>query len=487
MNTVIYLSGLQVQIVVGTGNKSGVNIKSCFNEEAPEGSIINGIVMDVEAFTDFIRDLKRKRIVPAKDVSLVINSTKFMGRNIEMPVMNERKTMGYVAREFSDLGRESDSLYGYICLKQKNKFKKLYAEAIEPEFIKDYIEIFEKAGVKLKGIYSGESAIIGFTGITASSHVKTFQLIIADANSLTNVVWVNGSFYYYNSVRCFHDQGTTEYADDIGRNVSQITQFMKSNQLESHLEKILICGVEDSFIPVCAEAVAASGVNAPVEAFKFKSGGKVENFYQNYVRAASGLIEYNKASNYHNLFLNYEKLKKSAKNESSKKAFIIIGSVVLMMVLLLIASMLYKSGKQRELDKLLDYNESPEMLFNVGYYDTLMARNAFLTGQRESIVGLSENLKSYPRGNTIVLKSFDKCAENYAIVNYNSFNANDGTISITASSGDVESIHKFVQELMKEKMFASVNYTGYQFNEDTKMWDINVTCILAPSAGVKEK
>ena len=50
MNTVIYLANKQIQIVEGTASKGALSVKRYYSVEAPEGSIINGIVMDTDSF-----------------------------------------------------------------------------------------------------------------------------------------------------------------------------------------------------------------------------------------------------------------------------------------------------------------------------------------------------------------------------------------------------------------------------------------------------
>ena len=56
MSTVIYLANQQIQVV--TGNLSGkkINIEKSLTGFAPEGSIINGIIMDTDSFVSFVKE-----------------------------------------------------------------------------------------------------------------------------------------------------------------------------------------------------------------------------------------------------------------------------------------------------------------------------------------------------------------------------------------------------------------------------------------------
>lgn len=55
MDTVIYLYNGQVQIVTGSAGTKP-NLKGYFMIDAPEGSIINGMVMDTQLFVDFLKN-----------------------------------------------------------------------------------------------------------------------------------------------------------------------------------------------------------------------------------------------------------------------------------------------------------------------------------------------------------------------------------------------------------------------------------------------
>ena len=86
MSTVIYLANQQIQVITGTPGNRKISVADCYTEDAPDGSIINGMIMDADAFVSFMQNFWTTHNLPTKDVILVINSTKFIGKNIEMPL-----------------------------------------------------------------------------------------------------------------------------------------------------------------------------------------------------------------------------------------------------------------------------------------------------------------------------------------------------------------------------------------------------------------
>ena len=125
MSTVIYLANQQVQIVTGSSSGKKIVVNQNFTVDAPEGSIINGIVMDADLFIGFLRETWASLRLPSKDVIVVVNSSKFVGKNIEMPVLNDTKTLEFIEREPSDINKEDSYTYGYIPLAVEGKTKRV--------------------------------------------------------------------------------------------------------------------------------------------------------------------------------------------------------------------------------------------------------------------------------------------------------------------------------------------------------------------------
>ena len=128
MSTVIYLSNQQVQIVVGSSGAKGITLQKSLLLDAPEASLINGIIMNPESFSEFLSNSFRENHLSTKDVTLVINSSKFVGKTIEMPKLSISKSFEYINREYADLGREENSVFCYSSIQNlENKFKKVFS------------------------------------------------------------------------------------------------------------------------------------------------------------------------------------------------------------------------------------------------------------------------------------------------------------------------------------------------------------------------
>lgn len=486
MSTVVYLSNQQIQVVTGKRSSNRIIIENCYTENAPEGSIINGMIMDAELFIGFLKDFWAKYRLPEKNVTLVINSSKFAGKMIELPKLNVKKTHAYISREYADINRSENSLFGYLTLqegKEKGALKKIYAESVNKDFIKEYLDIFEEIGVHPTCILSGESSLIGLVQMTLAKRYKTFSLLIAESNILTTVLWIDGSFYYYNNVRSFYEQGTEEYAQDVARSVSQLVQFMQAHQIEQKLESIFVAGIAHNNLQIYQDAVGQMQIDTPVELFAspaLKTTGLTE--VQKSLLPASGFAITEKNADFMKQYAAEKKNKadgKAAAGINFVPVFVTFG-VVALIFLISLAVMLVKKAELRQIE---DYNSSPEVVAGIAEYDMLKAQNSYLSAQYDSIKNIDENIKTYPLGDSQILDQIEGCAAGYASVAFDAFDAAEGTIQMTASSDSVDNINVFIGKLNQKDIFNKVDYTGYQYNETTGNWDIHVTCVLAQAAG----
>ena len=480
MSTVIYLFNQEVQIVTGVAGKKTTAIKSAETIMAPEGSIINGIITDVESFTEFLKQVKAKYSLPSSGVMLVIGSTKFIGKNLDIPVMKDNETLKFIQREYADMGRDEEALFGFIRMNGSEKgMSKIYSESVDPYFIEGYVKLFEAAGIKLSGIYSSECGLINYISQKMLQEYRTFVMLVADAKNLATVLWVNGSYYYSNSVRIFHERGTVEYAEDMGKSISKLIQFLQARRVEEKLQSVVVAGIDPNYLPMYKQAI--KDVDPDLNVVPYRLAYEM----QPYMFAISGLYS---AGTRDNFLLQYQQYVKSQGNDGKSNS---LGKAILLPALLLIVLMgvvialsVVKYTKQSELKKLERYNEAAE--YDVVDYERYVMQNALLETQIQATKEVTDNIITYPCGNSVVLEVIEECAKGYADIEYNSFSAGSGYVSITASSDEVEKINQFIRRLLDEETFTKVDYTGYNYNQGDDTWNINVTCVLAESVGRPE-
>ncbi|MBR3734900.1 MAG: hypothetical protein IKN07_03400, partial [Lachnospiraceae bacterium] len=140
MKVNVFLSNSSIQVVLGEKSGKKVRIKALYADEIPDGTLLNGTVINETALQDTIRDTWRKHAIKEKAVDLVINSPHLMARRIEMPLMKGNKATKYVNNEVDekDTARFSESILGWYPISQKKKTQLVISEMAEKEFVETY-------------------------------------------------------------------------------------------------------------------------------------------------------------------------------------------------------------------------------------------------------------------------------------------------------------------------------------------------------------
>ena len=125
--------------------------------------------------------------------------------------------------------------------------------------------------------------------------------------------------------------------------------------------------------------------------------------------------------------------------------------------------------------------DSQMVIERAAEYDRLVGENAMLDSRIGVITKTVENLNSYPVYTSQVKKAILECAAGVASADVTDVDLATGTVSISASSGNAEGAHQFVDRLeARTDLFQAVFYDGFQFDEKSGLWKASVKGYLTP-------
>lgn len=482
MSTIINLANQTVHIVTGTRGAKP-RAEHVYNIDAPEGTIINGMIMDQGSFAEFIKDIWKHFGLPAKDVYLIVTSNKIASKRFEVPQLSKRKTLEYIDREFQDNQREEEGVYAYTELSRDKRSgnRTIYAEVADKSMIKDYVEFFKGCGIEIKEVIPSTSNLSTFVGKRLAGTYKNFVFQLSDGNVITNILFVDGVFMYNTSQRLFHDKGTLEYIEDAVRSISNIRQFMKANHIEADIENVILAGFNEYDVNTFGSTLSDFGINAGVEMYRPLYGNtaveKLEG--SSAVGAVSGLAANGPESG----FLSNMSAKKEQKKEDKilKNGLIISGIVaaVLIVVAAVFAVLSIKAGRDYAVAKSQSDALKPQLLT----YVNTKEESSRLSEEYANVVGTGERINTYPVCDDEIVGTIENATKGYADIYIKAFDAETGHVDFIARAGDVEKINVYIAKLAEEDIFTDVSYVGYTYNEAEEKWDINVSCTLAEGVG----
>ncbi len=486
MSEVVFLSNTNIQIAVGSSVGNGVKASKLYSAPLPEGAVLNGVVMDQDLVIETIKSTWQQYKLPKSEVVLILNSPQLRANRIDAPIQSDKKTTDFIARATADAeyGRFTHPVTGWYLIGKDNKSKtsKIIYETAESDFVKTYVDIFEKAGLKLKSMHNGVQLATEFFAKAAAG--KTVIYMILDGNSLVTIFFAEGKFNYDSTSRVFSQPGTPEFAREIYTSISSIRQFISAQHLEGALKDVMFAGISQPHVSSLANDVLNMDSEIDISVVTPPNGTSIADgpsAFPFYVYPIAGLRKIDEK-------LPILKASKQSNTKAEgagfiKKLILPFAGIIAVVVIAFVVLTIYKANKQAELKKLNDYNNDPTVIAQVAEYDAMYEN----MGEIGTIQGgadlLNEDIDSYPKPDSSVnAKILMAAAAHDVDVGFNTYSATTGVFSITASSPIVDDINMFISDLMALDIFYSVDYTGYNLvtNADNEsLWQINVVCTLA--------
>lgn len=483
MSEVVFLSNTNIQIASGSAAGDGVRISKLISSPLPEGAVLNGVVMDQDRLIEAIKLAWQANKLPKSEVTLIINSPQLRANRVDAPILADKKTTEFIERETrdSEYGRFQNPITGWYVVGKdaKAKTQKVVYETAEIDFVNKYVDIFGKAGLKLKTIHNGVQLATEY--FTKQAAGKTVLYMILDGKSLVTIFFAEGKYYYDSTSRVFAQPGTPEFAREIYASVSSIRQFISAQHLTETVKDILFCGLAYSHVNQLANDILNLDSTVDISIAQPPQGtsvGSDQSQFPFFVYPIAGLRKIDER-------MPILKNTKQASKKTKEKSF--MANLILPFSLILAAALIaygvcfaVKLKKQAELDDVEKYINNQSVIDQVTEYDAMYDNMAEMGRIQGGVDILMDDLNSYPVPDSSINAAILEAAKKHDVtVVFNSYSASTGVFSITASSPEVEDINQFIADLMAMDIFENVNYTGYSLSSDGKSWQINVVCTLA--------
>lgn len=487
MSVTVFLSNTNIQIVVGSGVSGGVKVKKLVSVSVPNGAVLNGVVMDESALVLAIKECWKLNSIPKGDVTLILNSPQLRANFIDMPLLPEKKTTEFVQRESKDSRMTKPVTAWYpVESNKKTKTQKVISETADAQFINTYVDIFNRAGIRLLDIHDGVTLAINL--LKGTTRNKTLVYMILDGTSLVTIFFSKGQYYYHSTKRVFNQPGTTEFTREIFGAISEIRQFASAQKLDDAIEEIQFAGLGEQQVVRLADDMSAFDnsikLSSVVSPSYVKSKDGIKQFPY-FVYPIAGLAKLG-VPRLDILTANKKSEDRFVRRKKALKVILPAGGFLLLLILTYLSLLVINVLKQNQLKELNRVNKDPATVEAVNRYEQI---TNVITGVGSRQGGLNvfhKYIDSYPIPDSEINKIIKNAADKYGVVVIvNSYNADTGIFSITAQSGEVEQINQFIADLMKMNNFEKIDYTGYSaidnFIESGKSgWQINVVCTLAP-------
>ena len=479
MKVNVFLSNSSIQVVLGEKSGKKVKVKALYADAIPDGTLLNGTVINESVLQDTIRDTWRKHAIKEKNVDLVINSPHLLARRIEMPLLTGNKANRFVNNEVDekDTARFSEPILGWYPISKKKKTQLVISEMAEKEFVETYIRIFEAAGVKLNSLHAGINLAVNMMQTQVNKNTVVYMIL--DGMNLTTILFAEGNYFNNLNTRVYSIPGTSEFSAEIRNAISAIRQFATAQHIEHEISNIYIAGLNMEDMNLLKSELQGYPLG---DVLGIMPDSVVMNTaadkFGDYLFSIAGFFGTQEGVSI------LEAWKRDSQDYQKKKTMTTLivpyVAVVILLLIVTIVLLVIRGQKKAELAVLQQYNMQPSIVESAAEYDMLMKEAEKLGVAQGSVDLLKEYRDTYPIPDSSVNKSIMNAAglEDVGVV-IDSYSAESGILEVIATAEDVEKINKFIARLLAMDIFELVDYTGYTKNEADNTWSIHVVCTLA--------
>lgn len=480
MITAVYLSNRNVQVLLGNASREKAQVLKVYETTVPEECLINGIITDKELLADYLKRFWEQNRLPTKNIKLVINSSQFILKSLELPKMKQAQLLEVLDKEFSDVERRHDPIYSYRVLSEQSSSVKILATMTERSFVGGFLELFSEIGVEVAGVNTALGCAVRLLERLPDLKGKTCVIQLMEDNNLTNILWADGGYEYSSRSRLFSDHGTESMGTEVSRTINNLMQFYASLNREEPLKEVYTCGMQEEDLRYCVGGMQSLGMEVgrlqASDVIAFTTPARTQEA-GNYVFLLGSLFT---SKRDRNLMTSYKRGRAGNAAAGQVVKRILPAAVTLGICTAATAGMLvYNGSLQRQADALSDYLTDPSNVEKSSKSSDLESQMARIARKMSAAREAMDALNSYPRVDSSVESSISKAAGGSVSTEIRSYDAEEGALTLKASSARVESINGFITKLNGLAIFRKVEYSGYTFNTDKEIYDINVICYLS--------
>lgn len=476
----LYLADDWLLLVKSHANKKLLTVEASWQQQLPQGTILNGIINDTDALVDGLVQLKKQAKLSSTKVRLVIDSSQIMAKTLSVPLsLSAKETAGVVRTELSELDSgERDLVFDYTELPPTQQ-QELLCFGIERPLLAQITELFEKAGIKLSGITSALSSCVQMVQFLPQLANLSFILCVLDGQTVVTYLFAGGRYLMNARSRLITERGTPAVLGELLGRVSSMLQFSQSNKSAEPAQTVYFCGLEPNEEPGCRVIADTFHITAQpfpdVEqvAYNAHAGILLPEMFP-----MSGCMLHTKYKAVNFLEASSQSEVSSLEKKSGKLPWAVPG-VLAGLVMLGWAVLLFgnyhlesqiKDVKAYTTDaNNIDLNQQAQTTRSIiSYYNAA-------TAEANRAISI---LESNPQITAELLyRASSVFGDAGSILEYH-YTASNNTIVYGCSVADYRSIPTIVERLSGIGDYWSVSYTGYTLNNQTGQYSFNLTCVL---------
>ncbi|MCI7275466.1 MAG: hypothetical protein MR529_04525 [Cuneatibacter sp.] len=480
---VVYLSNRHIRVIVGEPGKKRIQVRKMCEILDSEGCILNGTITDEEGLSHLLAELWEEQKLPRKGVHLLLDTSQFQSRRMEVPVQKPLEMLQFVKREFQESGRQEELVCRYLELpgteeERARKVRTVFATAAPKEYIRRFLYLFEKLEIEVMDVSCSTEAALQLFGTSEALAGENSIIQLTDEMALINLLFEDGRYCYSSRSRLFAEPATAEYAEETARSVSTILQFAKAQGMEQPVADVRVLGLPGERIGQYEEQVHALQEDIEVQEV---TGDDRINWTKEpqdqtaYLILCGALL---RPAAEGNLLRQVERdLAGEIKKRQQISGWIPIGVLAVCMAAATAVAVWQYQGLKERLRTVQAYNANATVQEEAASYEEASQRIADHEKLLQELEQLKQVVSQYPRTGASLTEALERNAQGLTLDIY-SYDAASGQIGFTAKADSTQDISQFVERLTEDSGISSVTYSGYTQNAEGS-WTLKISCVVA--------
>lgn len=410
------------------------------------------------------------------EVGLVLPPAMCSARVLKLPYAKGKQLAGMAAREVTDSFRNEVADYSVVSTDKRDGVD-ICMGGVDAGQLEGFTFICKRAGIEIGGMSVPMEGYLRILRQMDSYWNSTSIYIFFEESSMVSVLCQNGRYLYSGRSRLFSEQGTLDFGTEIVRSISGILQFYASEKREIPITDVYYAGCPEEDFEVSMEGIK----NLNLQAAPMRMSRRIQmpgnESAVDWISCIGAMIRYGKREKRIDLYQASRKLAgKGEVQEGMWRHLALPAAVFALCMLPVLGFAALNRALLGDIREKQDWIDSQEVQAKYGDYLALEQELARIQDGIRAVERTNENLSVYPEISSQVLRRIENAAGAGISCKITGYDASTGVLTFRANSREVIDVPGYILKLKNSGLFHTVDYTGYDYEND--WYTLSLSCEL---------
>lgn len=476
MKSSVYVSSEKVDVIGYVKAGTGVAVKGYVTAPLPEGTMINGKIIDSAHLTETLSALRVKAPELFAEPSLIVDGASIQTRRDTAPKLSPRQFEQFVRDGFAETAENVEELAcaWRVLGSAEGGGTSFFACAVDRAQVESYIATFRSAGIKLQSIHVGTQALMHYIGTRPDILMHTFVLNVIDGVMMLSMVVDNGVSVFISRTRLYGDSYEQTIQHILG-NLPGLISFNRSQKF-NEITHSYYMGLNPEDLDLMRQISPYPDIllNIP-NLYQGVKGGETLT-----PTAHFAFLNTLMGPKSIDLMQSLKELDKRKRRNKPKKLWIPLIAGMLALVAVISGVLGFQAFQYaRDIDEINQYLEDPGIVSKVQELDAIRNETVVIQQAVDQLRAKEEQDAAKALMSVRMLNVIEETQRDWVRIVSISFDENQSAVHVNGSSPTETGIAEFVRTLKLSEWVKDVKYTGYGPAGDGYSFSLSITLAAA--------